>query len=106
MAILLIHRPLAPTSWVLVRGTEDAERGFIFWRIGERPILQKPHGSIIELPQWLWTFDLAGRQPGANQKIPSLRSQRLCGEMILFLIGVSAEPAQNFQRIGRNGWRI
>jgi len=42
----------------LVRGTEAAERGYIFWRIGERPILQKPHGLVIELPQRPWTFDL------------------------------------------------
>jgi hypothetical protein len=38
--------------------TEDAERGYIFWRIGEKPILQKPHGFVIELPERLWTFDL------------------------------------------------
>jgi proteasome lid subunit RPN8/RPN11 len=33
--------------------TEDAERGYIFWRIGEKPILQKPHGFVIELPERL-----------------------------------------------------
>jgi len=68
----------------LVRGTEDAERAYIFWRIGERPILQKPHGLVIELPQTPWIFDLPRELPGTNQKIPSLRSQRLCGEGNLF----------------------
>ena len=51
---------------------------------GERPILQKPHGLVIELPQTPWIFDLPRELPGTNQKIPSLRSQRLCGESNLF----------------------
>jgi hypothetical protein len=42
----------------LTRINQGAERGYIFWRIGERPILQKPHGLVIELPEPLWTFDL------------------------------------------------
>jgi hypothetical protein len=53
----------------LPAGREAAERGYIFWRIGERPILQKPHGLVIELPQTPWTFDLPRELPGTNQKI-------------------------------------
>jgi hypothetical protein len=56
----------------LVRGTEDAERGYIFWGIGERPILQKPHGLVIELPRTPSTFDSLRELPVANQEIPSL----------------------------------
>ncbi|OGP55178.1 MAG: hypothetical protein A2162_05255 [Deltaproteobacteria bacterium RBG_13_52_11b] len=50
--------PTRPSKGGLVRGTEVAERGYIFWRIGERPILQKPHGLVIEPPETLKVFDL------------------------------------------------
>jgi hypothetical protein len=36
------YRPLVPPRAGLVRDAEAAERGWFFWRIGERPILQKP----------------------------------------------------------------
>jgi hypothetical protein len=50
----------------LPAGREHAERGCSFWRIGERPILQKPHGLMIELDETLWTFDLSRELPGTN----------------------------------------
>ena len=54
--VLTAHSPQRLRG--LVRGTENTERGYIFWRIGERPILQKTHGLLIELPKTLQTFDL------------------------------------------------
>jgi len=41
----------------LIRDTEHTEGRVVFWRIGERPILQKPHGLVSELSKTLWTFD-------------------------------------------------
>jgi hypothetical protein len=35
------HRPLVPSKAELIQGAEAAEKGWFFWRIGERPILQK-----------------------------------------------------------------
>jgi hypothetical protein len=35
---------------------------------GERPILQKPQGLVIELPEALWTSDWPRELPGTNQK--------------------------------------
>ena len=63
------HHPLAPISWVLVRGTEAAERGYIFWRISERPILQKPHG-----------FATAPKSLFPVTSLPAGRQMCLCGE--------------------------
>ena len=76
---------------MLVRATEGAERGYIFWRIGERPILQKPHGLIVKVCQTLRVFDLSRELPGSNQKIQSLRAQRLCGEGDLLVLLVTRE---------------
>jgi len=42
----------------LARGTEGAERGRFFWRIGERPILQKFQACGTDLPKRLGIFDL------------------------------------------------
>jgi hypothetical protein len=86
----------------LVRDAEAAERGFIFWRIGERPILQKPHGLVIELHEKLWTFDLPREPPGTNQKkVPSLRPQRLCGENFLLVGLANNSHSQQRPNLGR-----
>ena len=78
-----------------VRGSFEAQRaprGYVFWRIGERPILQKPHGLVIELPETWWKFDFSRVVPGTNQIPPSLRSQRLCGETCLFMFSTPPKP--------------
>jgi len=82
-----------PVKAGFLRSTEGAERRYIFWRIGERPILQKPHGLAIELHETLWAFDLSRDVPGTNQKITSLRSLRLPGEYKQFTTYFFAEMA-------------
>jgi len=49
--------PTRPAWAGLVRDAEAAERDF-FWRIGERPILQKLQAFGINIPLRLKAFDL------------------------------------------------
>jgi len=64
---------------------EDAERGGYFWRIGERPILQKLHAcGHKNMPKRLRPFDLPRVLLGTNQKQFSLCDLGASAVRILF----------------------